>query len=734
MYKSKITLTLIICLFVTLLSGCGKERTIYIYPDPDENHITWETATPVSPDELKNDTFYVEHTDGEEKNYYPLCGMILENDQLFTTSEGCTYIPTLFLGQGDRLIFHSEDMLLDEMYLTHCEDLGYTLGVYDINSLTNKRCYLTKDSDHILNVCTDAEVLDEIEADDILIDRLGRVLPDDFETYEYASQPSAGKTFTLVTDNSSPEYHTLTFYDGSDIVDIINIDDYDYSKVDLTTGTLAGLDYKSLREDSVQKGLIKGLVKDAFYFFEAYSGTYYQTFELQANIRVFDKRESFVFYDYNTLKSTIFEILLPDYITDGYYCIGAGYEQPNMIRIIHGKEYSINDTFSNFIIPEGLNGVFSTDSTLNTLKIIRREDDTESPVSDIIERDGMSYFVYDKEKGSYISYLDVFDPVHIMPELGEIFTISAKYITPHEDETVVLPTFTPTPTSTPKPLPTEPPKVKGVTYVIITPTPAPTEPIENLIPSPSPAPAFIGYTLVEKAIEPFVNINIFYTCTPEEAGVTEEGITNPLIERILSADETYVKTTMVVDGYTHQLVEKTTDIKLNFNVFFNSDIVFDTEKNLTGYVICPYPTELATKVIVINPELYTVPEEVPTEEPITEPIDVITEIPPEPTPTPVPTEEPIPTATPTPIPTPTLIPVGDSTESAPLIIVVHDDEYRIGEIVTDNCDILKEAILQSASKSYIVDYRESGIKGFVAVHDLILELQNEGITFMEVTE
>lgn len=66
-------------------------------------------------------------------------------------------------------------------------------------------------------------------------------------------------------------------------------------------------------------GTVLGLEKDKKYVCEWYTGTYYQDFEMKANIHTFGSLESFMTYDYEFLHSNCIAITLPSWLKTGYY-------------------------------------------------------------------------------------------------------------------------------------------------------------------------------------------------------------------------------------------------------------------------------------------------------------------------------------------------------------------------------------------------------------------------------
>jgi hypothetical protein len=90
-------------------------------------------------------------------------------------------------------------------------------------------------------------------------------------------------------------------------------------------------------------GTVLGLKKDKKYTCEFYTGTYYQDFNLTANIHCFGSMERFVNYDYEFMHSNFIVIEIPEYFKSGYYFVnGVGlfrYVSDGDISKYNGKAY-----------------------------------------------------------------------------------------------------------------------------------------------------------------------------------------------------------------------------------------------------------------------------------------------------------------------------------------------------------------------------------------------------------
>ena len=82
-------------------------------------------------------------------------------------------------------------------------------------------------------------------------------------------------------------------------------------------------DMKINKESISAGGTILGLKKDKKYTCEFYTGTYYQDFNLTANIHCFGSMERFVSYEYEFMHSNFIIIEIPEYFKSGYYFVNG---------------------------------------------------------------------------------------------------------------------------------------------------------------------------------------------------------------------------------------------------------------------------------------------------------------------------------------------------------------------------------------------------------------------------
>jgi len=99
-----------------------------------------------------------------------------------------------------------------------------------------------------------------------------------------------------------------------------------------------------VNEQSVSDGgTVLGLKKGKTVTCEFYTGTYYQDFNLTANIHSFSSMERFVSYDYEFMHSSFIVIDIPEYLKSGYYFVnGVGlfrYVSDEDLSSYNGKAY-----------------------------------------------------------------------------------------------------------------------------------------------------------------------------------------------------------------------------------------------------------------------------------------------------------------------------------------------------------------------------------------------------------
>lgn len=195
MIKKVILTLLITCLSFTSLIGCGtREVETNIIKDltPTGQVTTQTSQLGISTTEknfqskLENNHYYVLH----EGTLYPLYayGDNYEGDapdnvvngyrQMYFTTENEINIPTLF--EGDSLVYYSADGLLDYMTWERYYDLGYTIGLINLQTMKSGRVYLDLSDEDEVNIIPDSELMDihRLNVERILIDKIGGIQVD----------------------------------------------------------------------------------------------------------------------------------------------------------------------------------------------------------------------------------------------------------------------------------------------------------------------------------------------------------------------------------------------------------------------------------------------------------------------------------------------------------------------------------------------------------------------------
>lgn len=81
-------------------------------------------------------------------------------------------------------------------------------------------------------------------------------------------------------------------------------------------------------------GTVLGLNKDNKYVCEWYTGTYYQDYEMTANVHTFCSLETFTTYDYEFLHSNCIAISIPEWFKTGYYYI----QDTGLFRYVNAQD------------------------------------------------------------------------------------------------------------------------------------------------------------------------------------------------------------------------------------------------------------------------------------------------------------------------------------------------------------------------------------------------------------
>ena len=299
-------------LYVLISSGIIKFETF----GSDEQTI--KVAYTV--EELEDGCFYIWHNENgtdineslkDGKNVFRKCptGDVnwLENEHvnhiLWFTSSNDIEIPTLY--PGDELIYVSSTYVPYEgIEWEHFADYGYSIGVANL-------------------------------------------------------QRDNGGHYRII-NNGEGDYSGY-IYENSDVIELeqyVNVESIFLDKIGSTRVT---------DELVTEDGTIYGLKKDKSYICEWYTGTYYQDYEMRANIHVFGSLETFTTYDYEFLHSRCISITIPDWFTTGYYYV----DEIGLFRYVTGKDadnyngepYDPSINWNEKIIIKDENGMIKYDPT-----------------------------------------------------------------------------------------------------------------------------------------------------------------------------------------------------------------------------------------------------------------------------------------------------------------------------------------------------------------------------------
>lgn len=165
--------------------ACGSKGNTPAPVAPTNGETLGQTAPPVSREELVSGRYYLV----SNGKYYPLLTNISKqfdggaenqanpNRKIFFPSSREKNIPTLFLGSEDKIIFYSQEKLLDYVLWERFRDEGYTIGFRNIKAMKSKRIYLDLSEDASTSIISfaDTSVLAEMEVPYIMIDKIGGV-------------------------------------------------------------------------------------------------------------------------------------------------------------------------------------------------------------------------------------------------------------------------------------------------------------------------------------------------------------------------------------------------------------------------------------------------------------------------------------------------------------------------------------------------------------------------------
>lgn len=294
--KRLISSILLLALTGIMLTGCSPLDKVKDVIKPKEEapkdysvKIKGETCpTSYTQDELISGNYYVVHNN----KYYILPSYKTNSEEgiaeydtadlnfhAFFDLKNEDEIPTLYVSNGDKLIYYSENTLLDNVLFARFKDEGYTIAAYDYKSMSNGNIYF--DIENSDNGLDDFVVLDT-----------------DF--------------YKQIQD--------------MDLKHNIFIDRVSKTKVN---------------SDYIDNGILVGLEPNKEYNLQMYEGTIYHNLKVTSEIHAFSNMEKFKTCEYTPLKAeNQYEVTIPKYLKNGYYDIdGIGMIRLMMT----GNSYVLDD-------------------------------------------------------------------------------------------------------------------------------------------------------------------------------------------------------------------------------------------------------------------------------------------------------------------------------------------------------------------------------------------------------
>jgi len=196
--KNKLYISIIsILTSMCLLTGCelpqigGSRPSNEIADNTKDGLIKMELGKGIRVNEnnlsesLTNGSFYIIHNHKyyEIKKYDlnydqtdEVGGVVKPERQLYYTTENEVDIPTLF--PGDKLVYYSTDTLLDYVTWERYYDLGYTIGIHNLQKMVSDRYYIDTSNDaRIETIIPDSELYDiyNLKVDQVYVNKINDV-------------------------------------------------------------------------------------------------------------------------------------------------------------------------------------------------------------------------------------------------------------------------------------------------------------------------------------------------------------------------------------------------------------------------------------------------------------------------------------------------------------------------------------------------------------------------------
>lgn len=300
-----------------------------------KNQFIGEPVSGIQESNLQDGMYYIKHNE----LYYPVANTFNENfDKFSDDGTDCTKIAsmnkttyknisTLYIGNKDKLVFHSTKYMNSYVDFERYTDAGCSIGIYGLQQdQYNKTFYIpidkNKKMDNYINPSSDAFQLN--------------------------------KDFKADKDNN------------------------------FTILTVGYINSKPVKAKYISKsGIIDNLEKDGTYNVAIYNGTIKNMYTMTANIHYMTGMER-----YRTARMGLGSITqtvdIPDYFLDGYYNV----DNFGIFRLVHGKKYDKSTDFNKRLLEinqEQDRSTVTTTTSMDDIKYVTSPTDATSLYSEIPE-------------------------------------------------------------------------------------------------------------------------------------------------------------------------------------------------------------------------------------------------------------------------------------------------------------------------------------------------------------
>lgn len=246
------------------------------------------------------------------------------------TVEGLIDYETSTLGIDSKSKDFESKLTNGTYYVVH-DDIWYPL-VYYVTNFTNapgetvnpdRQMYFTTSNENQIPTLFEGDKLVYYSTDQLL----------DYVVFERYKE--IGYTIGLfdIRNMTSDRCYVFLGDDNESILTGTDLEElYDLNVENALIDKIAGEKFTS---DMVEDGLVAGMSKLKTYDIDVYAGTYYKHFLTTANVRAFKAYELYASVEYDTMKSYLYEIKIPEYFLDGYYYI----YNCGMFRYVKSNEY-----------------------------------------------------------------------------------------------------------------------------------------------------------------------------------------------------------------------------------------------------------------------------------------------------------------------------------------------------------------------------------------------------------